>query len=161
MAEETSGAIGPWWLVAFSGLSSLVLGVMLLVWPVRTLLVIVVVGIQLLFIGVRRLGGPRFRSARSQRGMLVLSGFGGILVGSHRVGPSGSSRYHPCRPWANPDRDGIPATQRQRKRRGGPLRDYLNRIPPPRFEDGSISPGTRRAFAYVGVSRRGLQRGRL
>ena len=82
MAEETSGSIGPWWLVVFSGLSSLVLGVMLLVWPGRTLLVItVVVGIQLLFFGVGRLGGALFGSGRSQRGMLLLSGLGGILVG--------------------------------------------------------------------------------
>lgn len=82
MAEETSGGIGPWWLVAFSGLSSLVLGFMLLVWPGRTLLVItVVVGIQLLFFGIARLGGALFGSGRSQRGMLLLSGLGGILVG--------------------------------------------------------------------------------
>lgn len=82
MAEETSGSIGPWWLVAFSGLSSMVLGVMLLAWPGRTLVVItVVVGIQLLVFGIGRLGGALFGSGRSQRGMLLLSGLGGILVG--------------------------------------------------------------------------------
>ena len=55
---------------------------MLLVWPGRTLLVItVVVGIQLLFFGIARMGGALFGSGRSQRGLLLLSGLGSIVVG--------------------------------------------------------------------------------
>lgn len=70
----------PWWLVLLGGIVALVLGVVLVIWPEKTLMLLVAfVGIYWLVAGVLAIIGAF--SAREGRGWRVFSGFLGILAG--------------------------------------------------------------------------------
>lgn len=70
----------PWWLVLLSGIVALVFGVVLVLWPEKTLMLLVVfVGIYWLVAGALSIIGAF--SAREGRGWRVFSGFLGIIAG--------------------------------------------------------------------------------
>ncbi len=72
----------PWWLMALLGLSSVVLGLLTLVWPGRTLLVMVVLlGIHLLVFGAMRFVWALADDELPQRGFVALMGILGVVAG--------------------------------------------------------------------------------
>ena len=74
--------VGPWWLLALLGLSNVVLGVLALVWPGRTVVVLVVLlGIHLLIYGTIRFVWAVADAEMTQRGFVALMGVLGILAG--------------------------------------------------------------------------------
>lgn len=74
--------LGPWWLIGLLGLSSVVLGVMALVWPDRTVLVLVVLlAIHLILFGTIRFGWALTDPLMPHRGFVALMGILGILAG--------------------------------------------------------------------------------
>lgn len=81
-SEWVSRYVGPWWLVGLLGLSSIVLGVLALAWPGRTILVLVVLlGIHLLVYGSIRFVWALADDLMPQRGFVALMGVLGILAG--------------------------------------------------------------------------------
>jgi uncharacterized membrane protein HdeD (DUF308 family) len=89
--EEARTVTRLWWLLALGGLASLVIGILLLVWPSRTLEVIaILVGIQLLLIGAIQIGLAFGQPSGSRTGPLLagaLAGVAGLIVMRH---PGGS-----------------------------------------------------------------------
>jgi uncharacterized membrane protein HdeD (DUF308 family) len=70
----------PWWIVLLGGIVALVFGVVLVIWPETTLMLLVtLVGLYWLAAGVLAIIGAF--SARGGRGWKVISGFLGILAG--------------------------------------------------------------------------------
>ncbi len=80
-----------WWLLLVGGIASLVIGILLLVWPSRTLEVIaILVGIELLLVGVIQVGVALGEPSGSRAGPLLLgalAGIAGLIVIRH---PGGS-----------------------------------------------------------------------
>src|SRR5512138_3266933 len=70
----------PWWIVLLGGIVALVFGVVLVIWPEATLMLLVtLVGIYWLVAGILAILDAF--SAREGRGWKVFSGFLGILAG--------------------------------------------------------------------------------
>src|SRR4029077_15975370 len=68
-----------WWLLLLGGVVSLVIGVLLLVWPSRTLEVIaILLGIELLLVGVIQIGLAFGEPSGSRTGALLRAAFAGI-----------------------------------------------------------------------------------
>ena len=68
-----------WWLLALAGVVSLVVGVLLLVWPSRTLEVIaILLGIELLLVGAIQIGLAFGEPRDSRTGALLRGAFAGI-----------------------------------------------------------------------------------
>jgi uncharacterized membrane protein HdeD (DUF308 family) len=68
-----------WWLLLLGGVVSLVIGILLLVWPSRTLEVIaILLGIELLLIGAIQIGLAFGESPGSRTGAILRGAFAGI-----------------------------------------------------------------------------------
>jgi len=92
VAGEVEEVTRLWWLLLLGAIASLVIGVLLLVWPSRTLEVIaILIGIELLLVGVIQIGlAFGASSAGSRTGSLLrgaLAGIAGLIVIRH---PGGS-----------------------------------------------------------------------
>ena len=91
LTEQARTVTGLWWLLLLGGLASLVIGVLLLVWPSRTLEVIaILVGIELLIVGAIQIG-LAFAAPSGSRTVPMLggalAGVAGLIVIRH---PGGS-----------------------------------------------------------------------
>jgi uncharacterized membrane protein HdeD (DUF308 family) len=84
VVEQVQETARMWWLLLIGGLVSLVIGVLLLLWPSRTIEVIaILLGIELLLLGAIQLGVAFGESAQSRSGALLrgaLAGIAGLLV---------------------------------------------------------------------------------
>ncbi len=79
LAQELREVTSVWWLWLLGGLSSLVIGILLLVWPNRTLEVLaVLVGINLLLGGALQIGLALGEPSGSRTGALLRGAFAGI-----------------------------------------------------------------------------------
>lgn len=91
VAEEVREVTRLWWLLLLGGVASLVIGILLLVWPNRTLEVLaILVGIELLLVGLIQIGLAFAQPAGSRTGPLLLgalAGVAGLIVIRH---PGGS-----------------------------------------------------------------------
>lgn len=89
--DEVQEVARLWWLLLLGGAASLVIGILLLVWPNRTLEVIaILVGIELLLVGVVQIGLALAQPSGSRTGPLLLgalAGVAGLIVIRH---PGGS-----------------------------------------------------------------------
>ena len=80
--KPLSRFLGPWWLVALLGASSLLLGILALTWPGRTLvMLVVVIGIHLFAFGLLRLSWAISDSGLPQRGLIAMMGVLGVVAG--------------------------------------------------------------------------------
>lgn len=69
-----------WWLLLLAGITSLVIGILLLAWQSRTLDVIaILLGIELLLIGAIQIGLAFGEPSGSRTGMLLRGAFAGIV----------------------------------------------------------------------------------
>jgi uncharacterized membrane protein HdeD (DUF308 family) len=84
VVEQVQETARLWWLLLIGGLASLVIGVLLLVWPNRTIEVLaILLGIDLLLLGAIQIGVAFGESAGSRSGALLrgaLAGIAGLLV---------------------------------------------------------------------------------
>ena len=91
LSDEVQEVTRLWWLLLLGALASLVVGILLLVWPSRTLEVIaILVGVELLLVGAIQIGVALGQSAGSRTGPLLLgalAGIAGLIVIRH---PGGS-----------------------------------------------------------------------
>jgi uncharacterized membrane protein HdeD (DUF308 family) len=91
LTDEVREVTGLWWLLLLGGVASLVIGILLLVWPSRTLEVIaILVGIELLLVGVIQIGLALGQPSGARGGPLLLgalAGVAGLIVIRH---PGGS-----------------------------------------------------------------------
>lgn len=72
----------PWWLLIISGIAGIIIGFMVIAWPDKTLLVFAVLaGIYLLIFGAVRFAWAIFDSTTPQRGLTMLTGVLGFVVG--------------------------------------------------------------------------------
>jgi uncharacterized membrane protein HdeD (DUF308 family) len=79
VANELREVTRLWWLLLLGGISSLVIGVLLLVWPSRTLEVIaILIGIELLLVGIIQVALGVGEPAGSRTGPLLRGAFAGI-----------------------------------------------------------------------------------
>jgi uncharacterized membrane protein HdeD (DUF308 family) len=92
LADEVQEVTRLWWLLLLGALASLVIGILLLVWPSRTLEVIaILVGIELLLVGAIQIGVSLGQPSGSRTGPLLLgalAGIAGLIVIRH---PGGST----------------------------------------------------------------------
>lgn len=78
-ADELREVTRLWWLLLLGGISSLVIGILLLVWPSRTLEVIaILIGIELLLVGIIQIGLAFGEHSGSRTGPLLRGAFAGI-----------------------------------------------------------------------------------
>src|SRR5271157_3595321 len=91
LAREVGEITRLWWLLLLGGIASLVIGVLLLVWPSRTLEVVaILLGIDLLLVGGIQIGLAFGEPSGSRTGPLLRGAFAaiaGIIVIRH---PGGS-----------------------------------------------------------------------
>jgi uncharacterized membrane protein HdeD (DUF308 family) len=91
LTDEVREVTSLWWLLLLGGVVSLVIGILLLVWPSATLEVIaILVGIELLLVGVIEIGLALGQPSGSRAGPLLLgalAGVAGLIVIRH---PGGS-----------------------------------------------------------------------
>jgi uncharacterized membrane protein HdeD (DUF308 family) len=91
--DEIAEAVRLWWLLLAGGLVTLVVGVLLLVWPSRTLATVaVIVGVYLLLAGALEIGLAFSERSDSRTGALLrgaLAGIAGLIVIRH---PGGSTQ---------------------------------------------------------------------
>jgi uncharacterized membrane protein HdeD (DUF308 family) len=91
VADEVREVTRLWWLLLLGGIVSLVIGILLLVWPSRTLEVIaILVGIELLLVGIIQIVAAFGERAGNRSGPLLrgaLAGIAGLIVIRH---PGGS-----------------------------------------------------------------------
>ncbi len=91
LAREVGEITRLWWLLLLGGIASLVIGILLLVWPSRTLEVVaILVGIDLLLVGAIQIGLAFGEPSGSRTGPLLRGAFAaiaGIIVIRH---PGGS-----------------------------------------------------------------------
>jgi uncharacterized membrane protein HdeD (DUF308 family) len=91
LADQIREVTSLWWLLLAGGIASLVIGIVLLVWPNRTLEVLaILVGINLLLAGAMQIGLAFGERAGSRAGGLLrgtLAGIAGLIVIRH---PGGS-----------------------------------------------------------------------
>jgi uncharacterized membrane protein HdeD (DUF308 family) len=91
LAEHVRDAASLWWLLLLGAVASLVIGVLLLVWPSRTLEVIaILIGIELLLAGAIQLGLAFGQPSGSRTGPVVsgaVAAIAGLIVMRH---PGGS-----------------------------------------------------------------------
>jgi uncharacterized membrane protein HdeD (DUF308 family) len=82
--DESAEAVRLWWLLLAGGLVDLVVGVLLLVWPSRTLATVaVIVGVYLLIAGALEIGLAFSERSDSRTGALLrgaLAGVAGLIV---------------------------------------------------------------------------------
>jgi len=73
---------GSWWWPALFGVISIIAGILALVWPGPTLVVLAILfGIELIVWGIYRLASPMEHRGMPGRGLSVLSGVFGIIAG--------------------------------------------------------------------------------
>lgn len=91
LGEEARTVAGLWWLLLLGAVASLVIGILLLVWPNRTLEVIaILVGIELLLLGALQIGLAVAQPSGSRTAPLIggaLAAIAGLIVIRH---PGGS-----------------------------------------------------------------------
>jgi uncharacterized membrane protein HdeD (DUF308 family) len=89
-AEQIEQVVRLWWLLLLGGLASLLIGVLLLVWPSETLATVaVIVGIYLLFAGCIQFGMGFAEPSESRAGALLrgaIAGIAGLIVIRHPGG---------------------------------------------------------------------------
>jgi uncharacterized membrane protein HdeD (DUF308 family) len=79
LTDEVREVTSLWWLLLLGGAVSLVIGVLLLVWPNRTLEVIaILLGIELLLVGIIQIGLAIAGRTASRTGPLLLGALAGI-----------------------------------------------------------------------------------
>jgi uncharacterized membrane protein HdeD (DUF308 family) len=91
LTQQVRDVASLWWLLLLGALASLVIGVLLLVWPSRTLEVIaILIGIELLLVGAIQLGLAFGQPSGSRTGPVVagaVAAIAGLIVMRH---PGGS-----------------------------------------------------------------------
>jgi uncharacterized membrane protein HdeD (DUF308 family) len=79
LTQEVGEITRLWWLLLVGGVVSLVIGILLLVWPSRTLEVVaILVGIDLLLVGAIQIGLAFGERSESRTGPLLRGAFAGI-----------------------------------------------------------------------------------